>query len=69
MHKVFAGILAAAWAFFGVASLGRGQDDLPVEMKLQAPGFEGISDWINSKPLKLADLRGRVIVLHFWTFG
>lgn len=26
-------------------------------------------EWINSKPLKLADLKGKVVVLHFWTFG
>jgi thiol-disulfide isomerase/thioredoxin len=26
-------------------------------------------DWINSKPLKLEDLRGRVVLVEFWTFG
>ncbi len=25
--------------------------------------------WINSRPLRLADLRGKVILLEFWTFG
>lgn len=26
-------------------------------------------DWINSKPLMLKDLRGRVVLIDFWTFG
>lgn len=26
-------------------------------------------DWINSEPLKLNDLRGRVVLIEFWTFA
>lgn len=26
-------------------------------------------DWINSQPLKLRDLHGRVVLIEFWTFG
>jgi hypothetical protein len=41
----------------------------PAAMKIPAPELEGISDWINSKEIKLADLKGKVVVLHFWTYG
>ncbi|HEX2914369.1 MAG TPA: redoxin domain-containing protein [Chloroflexia bacterium] len=33
-----------------------------------APEFDNTS-WINSSPLRLADLRGKVVALEFWTFG
>lgn len=26
-------------------------------------------EWINSEPLKLIELRGRVVLIEFWTFG
>ena len=34
-----------------------------------APEFEGISSWLNSDPLTMAGLRGRVVVLDFWTYS
>jgi ABC-type nitrate/sulfonate/bicarbonate transport system substrate-binding protein len=33
-----------------------------------APDVAG-GPWINSAPLTLADLRGRVALVEFWTFG
>jgi hypothetical protein len=41
----------------------------PAAMKIAAPELDGIDAWINSKPLALKDLRGKVVVLHFWAFG
>ena len=32
------------------------------------PQFSGIQEWINSPPLTPKELRGRVVVVHFWTF-
>jgi thiol-disulfide isomerase/thioredoxin len=34
-----------------------------------APEFASGTKWLQSKPLKLASLRGKVVVVHFWTFG
>jgi len=33
-----------------------------------APEITG-GPWINSEPLSLAALRGRVVVVEFWTYG
>lgn len=41
----------------------------PAAMDVPAPDLAGIDPWINSKPLRWRDLRGRVVVVHFWTFG
>lgn len=34
-----------------------------------APELKDITEWINSGPLTLAGLRGKVVIVHFWTFG
>ena len=35
----------------------------------KAPEVSGITAWINTEPLSLASLRGKVVLVHFWTFG
>lgn len=34
-----------------------------------APELRGIDAWINSGPLSLSQLRGKVVVVHFWAFN
>jgi peroxiredoxin len=34
-----------------------------------APDFDGEGAWINSAPLKLADLKGKVVLVDFWAYG
>jgi thiol-disulfide isomerase/thioredoxin len=34
-----------------------------------APEFADIKDWINSKPLSLRSLRGKVVLIDFWTYS
>ena len=38
------------------------------ESAAAAPELAG-DEWINSEPLKLGELRGRVVLIEFWTFG
>jgi thiol-disulfide isomerase/thioredoxin len=38
------------------------------EVGKPAPEISGQS-WLNSKPLKLAELKGKVVLVEFWTFG
>jgi thiol-disulfide isomerase/thioredoxin len=41
-------------------------DTLPVEGHL--PGFEGATGWLNSPPLTNEELRGKVVLVDFWTY-
>jgi thiol-disulfide isomerase/thioredoxin len=34
-----------------------------------APDFTGISNWLNSTPLTMAGLRGKVVLIDFWTYS
>lgn len=34
-----------------------------------APNFVGITEWINSPPLTISDLKGKVILIDFWTYS
>jgi thiol-disulfide isomerase/thioredoxin len=34
-----------------------------------APNFVGIKTWLNSAPLSIDDLRGKVVLVDFWTYG
>jgi peroxiredoxin len=66
MHRRtgFASLLVLSLASFAAAQQ-------PATLKARPPELEERpdQDWINSKPLKLSELRGQVVVLHFWTFG
>ena len=35
----------------------------------KAPEITGIQDWINSEPLKISELKGKVVLIDFWTYS
>jgi thiol-disulfide isomerase/thioredoxin len=45
------------------------ESDPPGQVGMAAPEFAKSTSWLQSEPLTMASLRGRVVVVHFWTFG
>ncbi|EGP09062.1 thioredoxin family protein [Afipia clevelandensis] len=55
---------------------GRSDDTSPTAQSIQvadartaAPEFTGLTNWQNSGPLTIAGLRGKVVLVNFWTYG
>ncbi len=40
-----------------------------VQVGCVAPELRQVTAWINSEPITLRQLRGKVVVVHFWAFG
>jgi thiol-disulfide isomerase/thioredoxin len=65
-----------ALGLIGAASLGIGGEvpntTAPIAVAAAqgtAPDFAGIGKWFNSAPLNIANLRGKVVLVNFWTYG
>ena len=41
---------------------------LPLPIDGELPSFDGATTWLNSPPLTPAGLRGRVVLVQFWTY-
>ena len=59
--------MRAAMGWSAVAALGLWSADSMAQNPAPAPEFVEAAGWINSKPLTLADRKGKVTVVHFWT--
>lgn len=73
MRRVLAlaGIAALALAALLVRQRSPAEQNaaMPDPGSKAAPEFPQGTQWLQSKPLTLAALRGQVVILHFWTFG
>jgi thiol-disulfide isomerase/thioredoxin len=56
--------MTARWP--AAAGLHTSSARLPVEGRL--PSFDGATEWLNSPPLAATDLRGKIILVNFWTY-
>ncbi len=49
------------------SELAAASETLPIEGR--APALSGAVDWLNSKPLTPDDLKGKVVLVDFWTYS
>ena len=66
MRRIRALALTVAMLLVGPGA-GEGAG-IMVKVGQAAPEVTG-GPWINSEPLSLAGLRGRVVLVEFWTYG
>jgi thiol-disulfide isomerase/thioredoxin len=64
-------VAAAQFSWFGSANALLGQMapaalQLPIEGEL--PSFGSATEWLNSQPLTAPGLRGKVVLIDFWTY-
>lgn len=65
-------IAAATAAMIGVSVPARAGATPPAPVQaasVKAPEITGITHWLNSGPVTLAQLRGKVVLVNFWTYG
>src|SRR5437867_542135 len=64
--SILAALLSGALLVAVSSSPSRGAPPSEPAAGPRAPALRG--DWLNSKPLTPADLRGKVVLVEFWTF-
>ena len=61
-------LLAATGAGTAATRQGAG-DDAPLPVEPLHPSFDGATAWLDSPPLTLDGLRGKVVLVDFWTYS
>lgn len=72
MRKALALTVLAIVILLAVVQFGPplrlGIESTPLE-GARAPEFSGVSTWLNSKPVTMNGLRGKVVLVQFWTYS
>lgn len=66
---LIAGAAAAVCALAGPALTGAGQNRSTLAVEGSFAGFNGATTWLNSGPLTPQQLRGKVVLVDFWTYS
>lgn len=45
------------------------QTKTPMQSNIVAPALTGTGDWFNSEPLTLEELKGKIVIIDFWTYS
>lgn len=62
-------IAALVFSAGGLLDAARAQDDHPFAQRLPAPSLDGGVEWVNTAgPIDLKQLRGKFVLLDFWTY-
>jgi thiol-disulfide isomerase/thioredoxin len=72
LKTVAAVVVVAATAAAGAAAIGAAgtaATAAPLKNGSPAPEFTGIDHWLNSDPLTMQQLRGKVVLVDFWTYS
>ncbi|CAN5827191.1 thioredoxin-like domain-containing protein [soil metagenome] len=68
-NSVLFALLLAFFIFGNLKSIAQTEENM-YQAKVRAPELTGDRGWLNTdKPLSLAALKGKIILLDFWTYG
>lgn len=76
IYIIVFGVIAAMIAAAALSTVFYSRSTSPANISVSdlqnygpAPQIQGISAWINSGPLNLSSLRGKVVLIDFWTYS
>jgi thiol-disulfide isomerase/thioredoxin len=62
-------LVAACWSLIGGWPGAEGQEPPSIVGSSPLYGLSGATGWINSKPLTAKELKGKVVLVDFWTYS